>query len=51
MESRIIQIKDVEEQMVKNLISGQERGTTTYFKEFDNAWTWRTKEEIGRAHV
>lgn len=44
MDVKIIQIKDVEEKMVQNLVSGEERGSTTYFKEFDNAWTWRPKE-------
>lgn len=34
-------IEDCREDMLKDLISGHEKGTTTYFSDFDNAWTWK----------
>lgn len=40
----IIRLEDCREQMIKNFTTGQEKGTTTYFKEFDNCWTWRRGE-------
>lgn len=44
MESRIFTIEDCRTDMLEDLRTGHERGTTTYFKEFDNCWSWRPGE-------
>ena len=40
----LIKPQDVKIQMDQDLIYGLERGTTTYIKELDEAWTWRNGE-------
>ena len=40
----IFSVTDVGESMIDGFHNGQERGTTTYVKEIDNAWTWRIGE-------
>lgn len=37
-------ISDVRGLMLENYNNGLERGTDTYFKEFNNAWSWRPGE-------
>jgi len=40
----IFSLDDVRESMLDGYHNGQERGTTTYVKQIDPAWTWRSGE-------
>jgi twinkle protein len=40
----IFSLDDVRESMLDGYHNGQERGTTTYIKQVDPAWTWRSGE-------
>lgn len=40
----IIYIDNVKKSMREGFKSGKAKGTTTYYKEFDDRWTWRRKE-------
>lgn len=40
----IITIEDCKAEMLKDLTTGQEKGTTTYYGDFDNAWSWKKGE-------
>jgi len=40
----VFSIEDARLNMLDTFRNGKVRGTTTYWKEIDNAWTWRTKE-------
>jgi len=40
----VFEVNDVMESMLDGFKNGQERGTTTYIPEVDNAWTWRPQE-------
>ena len=40
----IFSLDDVEDSMLDGYFNGQERGTTTYVKQIDHAWTWRNGE-------
>lgn len=40
----LITIDECREEMIKDLTTGQEKGTTTYWEDFDNCWTWRKGE-------
>lgn len=44
MNAQIVSIQDCREDMLQDLRTGQERGSDTYFKEFNNAWTWKPGE-------
>ena len=40
----VFEVDDVIESMLDGFENGQERGTTTYIPQVDNAWTWRSGE-------
>lgn len=40
----IFTTEDVKDKMIYSFLNGKNKGTTTYFKEFNNCWTWRTGE-------
>jgi twinkle protein len=40
----VFEVDDVFESMLDGFENGQERGTTTYIPQVDNAWTWRSGE-------
>jgi twinkle protein len=40
----VFEVDDVIESMLDGFENGQERGTTTYIPQVDNAWTWRMGE-------
>lgn len=40
----VFEVDDVVESMLDGFENGQERGTTTYIPQVDNAWTWRSGE-------
>ncbi len=40
----VIIVKDIAESMIEGFDKGYEKGTTTYFPNIDNHWTWRKKE-------
>lgn len=40
----IFSVDDVSESMLDGFHNGQERGSTTYVPQIDNAWTWRNGE-------
>ena len=40
----VFEVDDVIESMLDGFDNGQERGTTTYIPQVDNAWTWRSGE-------
>jgi len=40
----VFSVEDARLNMLDTFRNGKVRGTTTYWKEIDNAWTWRTKE-------
>lgn len=40
----VFEVSDVFESMLDGFENGQERGTTTYIPQVDNAWTWRMGE-------
>lgn len=40
----VVTMADCHDDMIHDLMNGKEKGTTTYIKDLDNAWTWRRGE-------